>query len=151
MTRIIALDSNLLVLWIVGSVRPQYIAQHKRLKSYAYEDFAILEHHLNGATLVTTPNAMTEAANLIVYGVKDPLKSVFLAALRRFADIAGERYLPSRDVAATPVYQRLGLTDAAWLASASGKMELLTDDLALYLAACHAGVAVQNFNHLRDQ
>lgn len=149
--RCVALDSNLLVLWIVGSVRPDYIAQHKRLRAYSFDDFSILDHHLNGAALITTPNAMTEAANLIVYGVRDPLKSGFLAALRRFADIAEEEYLPSRDVAASPAYRRLGLTDAAWLAFANRPIELLTDDLALYLAASQSGMAAHNFNHLRDQ
>jgi hypothetical protein len=149
--RQVALDSNLLVLLVVGSLAPSQIAGHKRLRAYDVEDFELLCRHLDGAELVTTPNAMTEASNLIVYGVSEPLRSNLLFALKSVADIVNERYLASGQVMTSDPYRRLGLTDAAWLALSEPRLELLTDDLPLYLAASHAGMNARNFNHLRDR
>jgi hypothetical protein len=93
---------------------------------------------------------MTEVSNLVVYGVREPQRSVLLAALGAFSADVEERYVATGTAAALPAFARLGVADAVWLNCARAGFELLTDDLALYLAALRGGLSATNFNHLRD-
>ena len=148
--RTVAVDSNLLVLWIAGSRFPEMVGTHKRLRSYSNDDLDLLREYLLGVRIVTTPNAMTEVSNLIVYGVREPQRSALLDALGAFSAEVEERYVATEAAASSAVFSRLGVADAAWLHCAKAGFELLTDDLALYLAALNHGLAATNFNHLRD-
>ena len=52
----VAIDSNLLLLLIVGSASRDYIAKHKRLKSFDSSDFDLLREQLSVASaIVLTP------------------------------------------------------------------------------------------------
>lgn len=148
--RRVALDTNLLLLWVVGNVSFDWLRDHKRLSAFGPDDWRLLAAHIKGADLLTTPNAMTEASNLIVHGVKEPRRSGLLVALALFADEVEERYAASEAVGGLPEYARLGLADAAWLALLDRQAELLTDDLPLSLAALARGIRATNFNHLRE-
>jgi hypothetical protein len=66
------------------------------------------------------------------------------AFIRSAEEIARE----ARVVVESDPFERLGLTDAAIMALV-GEVEILTDDLPLYLAASRSGVGVTNFTHLR--
>ena len=60
------LDSNLLVLLVVGSESRDIILKHRRLEDYSAEDYDILLDLLRDADrLFVTPNTFTEASNLI--------------------------------------------------------------------------------------
>ena len=64
--RQIILDSNLLVLLIVGLTDPKLIYKHKRTKSYEKEDFELLVNILsNYDQVVVTPHILTETSNLV--------------------------------------------------------------------------------------
>ncbi len=149
--RHVALDANLLVLLIVGRIHPGLIATHKRLRAFDAENYAMLIAHLDGTTLVTTPNAMTEASNLVAQGVREPARSPLFAELKIFSETVSEAYVPSTSATSMPEYLWLGLTDAAWLARLDSGTELLTVDLNLVLAAQRRGRSAVNFNHRRDQ
>ena len=148
--RRVALDANLLVLLVVGSVKRSLIGTHRRLQEYLPEDFPLLIEHLGERDLVTIPNALTEASNLLPSSVAEPDRSELMAALANFADQAAETYVPSARACSDANYLRLGLTDVAWLAMLDRETELLTADLALYRAALDRGLVATNFNHLRD-
>jgi hypothetical protein len=146
----IALDTNLLILLVVGSVSQRLVTTHKRLAAYGLDDWRLLLDSLGDSEIVITPNAMTEASNLIVQGVREPHRSELRRALRDLICGAEERYARSAEASAAPEYDRLGLADAAWLETIADDTELLTVDLDLYLAASHRGLKARNFNHLRD-
>ena len=146
----IALDSNLVLLLIVGQVAPSLLGRHKRLSGYDRRDF----NHLVGILgrvddIVTTPNAMSEVSNLARQGIRDPDLSRIYNALKQFAEHSNERYLPSRDAAAAPEFVRLGLTDVTWLSIPTAETPLLTDDTDLYLAALGRGFQAIKFNEYR--
>src|ERR1700674_3017507 len=62
---IIILDSNLLLLFIVGTASRDYISKHKRLQAYRDVDFTLLTQMLAAAPkIVLTPNTLTEVSNL---------------------------------------------------------------------------------------
>ena len=99
--------------------------------------------------VLLTPNSATEASNLIVYGVDDPLRSQFMATLGLILRNSDEHYKCGAEISKHPEFMRLGLTDAAWLTILDDQSVFLTDDVALYLAALNIGVKAYNFAHVR--
>lgn len=146
------IDSNLLVLFLVGSVDPRQIEQFKRPRQYTPEDFKLLCSFAAGFnSLVTTPNILTEASNLTGQ-LAGPLRGRVFAALATLtrAPTSVERYFPSADVVEELAFLSLGLTDAAILLAATEPAAVLTDDLDLYLRLAAENPHVYNFNHLRS-
>ena len=141
-------DANLLVLYIVGSVNRDRIENFKRTRQYKASDYDLL---------------------VDVMGKYQPLYSVAhdLAEVSNLTDLAGEERMHARRIlsdtfslltevdirseraAQDPLYQELGLTDAAIGAIArSNGCTVLTDDLSLYLRLSKDHVDVVNFTHL---
>ena len=148
----VALDTNLLLLLVVGRVAPQLVARHKRLRTYLPTDFLLLVDTLRQAdSVVTTPNALTEVSNLAGYGMTEPLRSEIYLSLRQVIDELAESYRISRLAAREPEFTRLGLCDAVWLGAIDRETILVTDDLPLYRAALDRGIAAFNFAQLREE
>jgi hypothetical protein len=148
----IILDTNLLLLFVVGTASPKYIAMHKKLKSYANEDFLLLARLLSSAAqIVVTPNTLTETSNLAGY-IADPALTHIFLVLRQLitSDATKEQLVGSEIAAARPEFIRLGLTDSVLLHIANDSNMLLTADVGLYLAALASGKKAANFNHFRD-
>jgi hypothetical protein len=142
------LDSNLLVLLAVGSLDRSLIQEHKRTSQFTEEDFDLLLTLLNAFDeVLVTPNGLTETSNLLQYA-KQHRRAQLLAVLAALSGQLTEEYIPSRDVAASPVFTRLGLADAAIVAGFSESW-VLTDDLDLYLHLASLGRKAINFNHYR--
>ena len=139
-----------MVLLLVGTHSERLIGRHKRLAAFDVAAFRLLLDYIGDASLVTLPNALTETSNLMRQGVAEPARSHLAAKLAAFAQAAFEEYIPSRQAAAVAEFPRLGLTDAAWLQAVEPQVELLTVDLALYVAALNRGLQATNFNHLRS-
>ncbi len=150
MSERVLLDTNLLVLLIVGSTSERMISTHKRTRAYDIASFRLLAVLLSAlVSLVTTPHILAETSNLLRQ-CAEPLKRQLTAALAAFADVLAESHLPARAVVGSRHFQRLGLTDAAAIELGSASTSILTDDLDLYLAAANAGLPCQNFSHLRE-
>ena len=146
----VVLDTNLLVLLVVGLHDPALISRHKRLAAYTREDFDILVEMLRLASAVLlTPDTLTEASNLL--GKGDRQAEAPRALLTEFVKLQGETDIESRLAVDHAAFRRLGLADAALLTlmpEVSGEALLLTADLGLYLAASEAGRKALNWNHL---
>jgi hypothetical protein len=99
--------------------------------------------------IVTTPNVGTETSNLL-----GALSGKYLERARlilsRGLEVWNEVYIKSLAAAETPEYLRLGLTDTAIILAANRDIEVLTDDLNLYLALERRKIPVKNFTHLRS-
>ena len=150
-TKRVAVDANLLLLLIVGSVAPEYISRHKRLKIYQEADYDLLSEIIARPDgLVATPCTSAEVSNIVGYGVADPFKARFVDAFKALIGQLDERYQLSRHVVLDPEFVRLGLSDCAWLCSLDDETELLTADLPLYLVAMSRGLKARNFTHMRD-
>lgn len=68
MARILAIDTNLLVVLIVGHVAPSYLGKHRRVRNYTAADFDLLTQYIGDSTIISTPNAFTEVSNLTCKG-----------------------------------------------------------------------------------
>lgn len=146
------IDTNLLVLFVVGTAAKEYIAKHKKLTEFTVEDYDLLVKLIARASeVLVTPNTLTETSNLAAY-INEPARSKVLDVLRMVSIDSQERYVPSSAAARRSEFIRLGLADAALLeATAAEKATLLTADFNLYHAALAKGSQALNFNHLRDR
>jgi len=145
----ILVDTNILLLLIVGLADRSRISDHKRTKEFTHEDFDILVQILDQFKIrVTLPNIMTEAINL-ARQTSDDLKTSCCAYVESLFDHFTEDYIESSKLASLEEFITLGLTDAAILESARDQYLVLTDDFKLAGTLTKAGVDVINFNHLR--
>ena len=147
----IFLDTNLLVLLIVGVTDRELIAKHRRLKTFDQNDYERLARFLNqiGQVLVT-PNTLTEASNLLAqHG--EPERSRLFDVLRTLIEEHEEIVVASETASRNSEFRRLGLTDAALLEVISNSNPLITVDLDLYLAAISKeSESAYNFRHYQS-
>ena len=148
--RPLAIDTNLLVLLVVGLASKDLIGKHKRLCEFSVADFDLLTVILRAHShLVVTPNVWTETSNLSRQ-IGEPARNRISAVMRGLIDQSEEAYVTSASAAASDEFVRLGLTDAALLEVKPISIPFVTSDLDLYLAAQKAGREVVNFNHIRE-
>lgn len=144
------IDTNLLLVLIVGALDPAQIERFKRTNAYTREDYVLLTAFVaNFNQMLTTPNVLTEVSNLLGQ-LSEPLRRQALAALGVLAGTAREEYLPSATLASEPSFPTLGLADASILGSVDSHVTVLTDDLPLYQRLASTGAEVINFHHLRS-
>lgn len=152
-TRAILVDANLLVLLIVGLESPAHISRHKRTRQYSISDFALLKSVIiDYDNIAATPHILTEASNLLASQTGEPLRSALLRRLGSLILTLTEHAPVSADVVRTPLYLRLGLTDAAISLLTGRVAAVITADLDLFVALAKASgqsVKVINFTHLQ--
>ena len=143
-TASVLIDSNLLVLLLVGRVGPEIILRHRRLAGYEPSDFTALEELIGEyERVLVTPNTLTEASNLLaLHG--QPERQDLLNELGTLIADAEEIFVTSATAAARPDFGRFGLTDAVLLEAASANSPVLTVDQPLFAAALakQAGAAL---------
>jgi predicted nucleic acid-binding protein len=127
-------DTNLLVLFTVGTVNRVRIGTFKRTSRYTTKDFELL-----GRVIAKFPRLHTIAHVLAEVSNLTDLPGAELARARRVLKLAisalDEVAMPSSRAADDPLYSSLGLVDAAIAAVARvHNFTVLTDDLDLYPA-----------------
>ena len=144
------IDTQLLVLLVVGYTSRDQIGRHKRSKEYSVEDFDSLIRLLgNKPRLLVTPHVLAETSNLLRQ-TAEPLCSNLLETLGELIQQLDERVVAARVATRREEFLGLGLTDAALLAVTEKPAKLLTADLKLSVAAKKAGLIVINFAHHRQ-
>ncbi|NNA50500.1 PIN domain-containing protein [Pseudomonas lactis] len=149
MKRRVLIDTNLLMLLVVGYYDKDFVSEHKRTNKFTADDFDILEILIEGANIVLTPNVLTEASNLL-WQCSEPHKSLIRSKLAQIAHICDEQFIASSDVISCPEFMNLGLTDAGILELKKVSGLILTQDLDLHLAALARGLETENFTHYRN-
>ena len=142
------IDSNLLVLLVVGNVERGLVSSHRRSRHFSPDDYDRLLALLEPLDRVlVTPNTLTEASNLLSSS-RDPRPMAYLRALIEKTE---EIVVASRDAVQNRMFVRLGLTDAALLEVVSAETPLITVDFDLYGAASAKGEGVAvNFTHFQE-
>jgi hypothetical protein len=150
-SRGLLLDTNLLLLFLVGSTSPNLVPGFKILANQGFqiEDFkTLLKLAKSFQRLVTTPHILTEVSNHA-----DKLKGRHRTILFEKIAIAADNFLeesrPSKELCQLDGFPKFGLADTAIAAIALNQYLVLTIDLALvgHLQAKRA--AVINFHSLR--
>ena len=144
------LDTNLLVLLVVGLTDRGLILKHKRTRTFEPADYdLLLEILASFDTVVVTPHILAEASNLLAQ-TGEPALSALRTTFAALVEAQEERYVAARDSVRQPAFLRLGLTDTAILGLAGDDLALLTTDVGLYLEAAKTNSLAENFNHLRQ-
>ena len=146
----IVIDTNVLLLLLVGSYDPRCIEGHRRLSTrYSVSDFDKLTSFLaNYDRLVVVPSSLSEISNLISYS-DDPVSTGIKLSFCAFVREALEVYSPSAKIIETNEFRWLGLSDAAQIQAAERDDHvLLTVDGPLYAAALQRGVQALHFSAL---
>jgi hypothetical protein len=141
-------DANLLVLLLVGAVNKRRIQNFKRTENFTVEDFDLLTRLIDWfGKLFATPHVLSQASDLTDLHGKELLQ--VRRTFKLIVDQIEESYDPSRTLVLDPMFERLGLADAAIATVCSRGVLVLTADLELQLEVQRRGADALNFNHVR--
>ena len=145
MRKAVAIDTNLLVLLVVGMTDPDYIKRHRRLHpTYKSRHFDLVREILIRAPkVICTAHILAEASNLLRQ-IGDPMRSEIMATYRIFIQSAEEPLIPAKQASQSSSFIPLGLTDAAILSLDPTDVLLLTVDHDLHIASSERGFEVLN-------
>jgi hypothetical protein len=145
----ILIDTNLLILLLVGSYDENMISSFKRTKNYTIEDYKYLKAFLTRFEKhFYTPNILTEITNLTDSINSEP-SFPFFQHLKYILSAFAEDNVSSDEIMQLKSFLKFGLTDAVNY-KLSDKYLVLTDDLRLYSYLANQGLPAINFNHIRD-
>lgn len=137
------LDTNVLLLLIVGTLQPKAIGR-KRLQDFDDEDFAIVaEWAQNTPSHISTPHILTEVSNWLGSGKQLWIEggTKHLAAYIARLD---EIYVPARNLVTDPEFHLLGLADSAIHHLADRATRVISVDYHLCNRLALKGVDVLN-------
>ncbi len=113
MRGVVVLDTNLLVLLIVGLASPDYILKHKRLeRDFTPDDFEVLGLKIaEFSDIVTLPHILAETSSLLRQHGNPELRHI-MSTFRTFIERTVEIPASSLNGARGEEFESLGLTDA---------------------------------------
>jgi hypothetical protein len=145
----IMVDTNLLLLFIVGSCDKDRIATFKRTKMYTIEDYDLLiEFVRNFNRLIATPNILTEVSDFLGQLPSDFHQLFFKHFAKNISNFK-EIFTSSTDIASLDYFGKFGLTDSGIIKDAPNNYFVLTDDFKLYNYLCFKNIDAINFNYIR--
>lgn len=156
--RAVLLDTNLLLLLLIGSIDRKLLTTNKRVRGYSEREFLFLINCLSSAkALQTTQHVCTQTSDLGASSLFGGYRKSFLELLRRIhiQDSDVRLRIPAEELT-QPILQldasvvdELGVADAGLInAALANNSVLFTDDLQLCLRAARHGVEAANFNDL---
>ena len=148
----VILDTNILLLYCIGSVDTTRVISSKRLQSrgYTQDDYMILDELLRCFRQpITTPNILTEVSNFLGQ-MPENLHALYFSRFSNLIPNFDENYIASSDIANTAQFNTLGLTDSGIIQTARNRFLIITDDFKLSQYSQHLGVDALNFNHIRE-
>ena len=145
----ILIDTNLLLLLIVGLYNKDLISVHKRTKEFIPKDFDLLVKYINGYKILwVTSHCLAEVSNLIRQTNEKQAKEL-MAYFSCFISKAKETHIPKEIIFKNGTSARLGVADTGLIIKSKRVTCVLTVDFDLYKEISNRGYKVINFNHLR--
>jgi hypothetical protein len=143
-------DTNLLVLLLIGLLNPKRIRRFKRTQNFTVEDFTTLSSlvHWFGAPLIATPHVLSQVSDLTDLSGKE-----LISVRELFKSVVGtmdEKYDTAKQLVEHRLFARLGLADASIATACERNVVVVTTDVQLYIALGALGFDTINFNHVRE-
>lgn len=148
----VLLDTNLLILLVVGLVDPRLIEKHKKLKIYSKEDFNLLMGILETCRrLIVTPHILAETSNLAVHGMYDDFEIRTFLALKGLTlnEKFSEAHESMKNITDHDGFVKFGVSDIGLLQVLNNEFVLLTDDWKLSGYAEDKGYDVLNYKTIQ--
>lgn len=145
------IDTNVLLLLLVGLYDESFVSHFKRTRMYTPEDFRIVKEFASYfRQIVVTPHILAELSNLSLQMKEDRLGPYF-SCLTQVLKAARETPISKDVLLQDETLPRFGFTDLS-IASASSQHRtlVLTDDFRLFGLLSGRNGNVINFNHLRQ-
>ena len=142
-------DTNLLVLYTIGTVNRYRIENFKRTRKYRIQDFDLLLRVLRyWRSLYTVPHILAEVSNLT--DLSGPERVTARQVLKETISVLDEKSISSFQATQDPNYISFGLVDTAISAIArQHQCTVLTDDLDLFLLLQSEDIAAIDFTYRR--
>lgn len=146
----ILIDTNILLLYFVGTVNRQRISQFKRTQQFIPEDYDTLLAIINyfSKKIVTTPNILTEV-NSLANQLGEPERSQCFTLFSQNISSLEEFYNESKIIVQHEKFIKFGLTDCGIINLVRDKYLVLTDDLKLANYLQKEAIDTVNFNNIR--
>lgn len=143
----VLLDTNLLLLYLIGMFERGRVARFKRTSDYTEDDFDLLANFLASfRTLVTTPHLLTEVSNL-ADSLPGHLRTAWAEHFALQTSTLLELFQPATKVMKQTSFTAFGLADAA-IHGLGADTLILTEDFALSGFLRSQEIAVLNFKEL---
>ena len=144
-------DTNLLLLLLIGSFDRTQIGKYGRIQKYTEEDFDKLERLITqfSPKLFLTPNILTEICNLSEkYNTE--LDYTFFRYIESVLTTYNEKVEKSIDIISKDqtVFYKFGISDASITDLAKQKILVITDDFNLYHYLISQNFHAINYNQL---
>lgn len=147
----VLIDTNLLLLYVIGTYNPDEISRFSKTRDFPPETFELLDRVINRFNkVITTPYILAEASNWAAQFPSSDKNKLHPDLFDRFAIlITGfeEVSETSSVIAKQPAFRQLGLADAS-IASLGNKYLVLTTDGRLLGYLQNNGVDAVNINDL---
>lgn len=127
----ILVDSNAMIVFVIGLIDPSLLGKHKRASIYDEMDFNKLREILGDfSKVVTLPNVWTEVDNLL-NDFTGSYKYPYINLIKSLTTVSTERYIESKRISDNPNFISLGLTDTLVLELSKECDLLVTSDSRL--------------------
>lgn len=147
----IFIDTNALVVLLVGLIDPHLFRNHKRTSIYDEDDFTDLLRTIRSLNqIVTLPNIWTEVDNLL-NNFSGNYKYAYIQEITKTIKETTENYLASEIGTSSPHFQELGLTDSLILEFAKECKLLITSDSKLSDHAIAYGIPVYDLVKVKNE
>lgn len=147
----IIIDTNALVVLLVGLIDTRLFRNHKRTSIYDEDDFTDLLRTIGSLNqIVTLPNIWTEVDNLL-NNFSGNYKYAYIQEITKTIKETTENYLASEIGTSSPHFQELGLTDSLILEFAKECKLLITSDSKLSDHAIAYGIPVYDLVKVKNE
>ncbi len=146
----IILDTNLLLLYLIGLFDPGLIQKFKRTDKYSNEDFVLIGNFVSKFNhVIITPHILAELSSLskdLADAFLYPYFQVLINTLSHYT----EENISKDIIFQNPFLSKIGVTDVAiHQLSMQNAYLVFTDDMKLSSFLQYSGVDVINLNHIR--
>lgn len=147
----IIIDSNSLILLLIGCIDEELIANHKRTSIFTKQDYHNLLYLITDIKeILVLPNIWTEVDNLL-NRFSGNYKWPYITEIRKIISQTTENYLSSKTGVDSMYFENIGLTDSLILELAKDCELLITSDSVLSDFASANGIMVYDMVQMRNK
>ena len=138
-------DSEILLLFIVGSKDPRLIRNFGRTAKFDENDFILVSEFIEKFDYkITSPHILTEVSDLLGES------SDFQIILEAYINLSEEKFLTSREIAKSKSFFKFGLADSAIIETSKNLHLIFTADNRFYGYLTSMGIDAVNFDSLKS-
>lgn len=145
------IDTNSLVIYLLGILDIKHLGKHKRASIYDENDFLDLAEFIGDpGRLLVLPNVWSEVDNLL-NNFSGNEKYPYILAISSLIKESSEKYLETHIASASDMFSDLGVTDSLLLEAAKDCEAIITSDSQLSDYALAFGFKVYDMVKLKNE